>query len=49
MWYQMVKASCMVVFRDDETYEPTAEMLSRERGTDYLMWGSCDFTPVDIW
>jgi len=38
MWYQMVKASCMVVFRDDETYEPTAEMLSRESGTDCLMW-----------
>ena len=31
MWYQMVKALCMVVFRDEETSESTAAVLSRER------------------
>jgi len=36
LWYQMVKASCIVVFRDDETYEPSTVMLSRESGTDCL-------------
>jgi len=31
MWYQKIKASCLVVFRD-ETFEPTAAMLSRKTG-----------------
>jgi len=35
----------MVVFSDDETYEPTAEMLSRESGTDCLMWEVMLFYP----
>ena len=28
----------MVVFRDEETFEPTTGMLSRESGTDFLTW-----------
>jgi len=32
MWYQKVKVSCLVVCRNEGTFEPTAEMLSREAG-----------------
>jgi len=28
----------MVVFRDEETFEPTTEMLSRESRTNPLTW-----------
>jgi len=33
-----MKASNMVVFRDEETFETTAAMLSRESSTNFLMW-----------
>jgi len=38
MWYQNMKASCLVVFRDEESFETTAAMFSRERRTNSLMW-----------
>jgi len=38
MWYQKVKFSCMVVFRDEGTFEPTSEMLRRENRTSPLNW-----------
>jgi len=38
MWYQKVKVSCMVVFRDEGTFEPTPEMLSMCSKTNYLTW-----------
>jgi len=38
MWYQKMKASCLVVFKDEETFETTAAILSRESRTNSLMW-----------
>jgi len=38
MWYQKLKASCLVVFRDEETFEITAAVLSRESRTNSLTW-----------
>ena len=38
MWYQNMKASCMVVFRDEETFETAAAVLSRESRTNCLTW-----------
>jgi len=38
MWYQKMKASSLVVFRDEETFETTAAMLSRESRTNSLTW-----------
>ena len=38
MWYEKLKASCLVVFRDEETFETTAAMLSRESSTNSLTW-----------
>ena len=38
MWYQKVKVSCLVVFRDEETFGPTVEMLSRGKRTYPLTW-----------
>jgi len=29
MWYQKMRASCLVIFRDEETFESAAAMLSR--------------------
>jgi len=37
VWYQKVKVSCMLVFRDEGSLEPT-EMLSRENRTNPLTW-----------
>ena len=37
MWYQKLKASCLVVFRDEETFETAAAMLSRESRTNSLI------------
>ena len=36
MGYQKLKVSCMVVFRDEGTVEPTTEVLSRESRTNPL-------------
>jgi len=36
MWYQKLKVSCMVVFGDEGTFEPTTEKLSRESRTNPL-------------
>ena len=33
MWYQKVKVSCMVVYRDEGTFGPTTEILGREAGS----------------
>jgi len=38
MWYQKLKVSCLVVFRDEGTFGPIAEMLSRGRRTNRLTW-----------
>jgi len=38
MWYQKMKASCMVIFRDEETFETAAAVLSKESRTNCLMW-----------
>jgi len=38
MWFQKMKASCMVVFRGEETFEITAAMFSRESRTNSLTW-----------
>jgi hypothetical protein len=38
MWYQKVKVSCVVVFRDEGTFEPTTGVLSRENRTNPLTW-----------
>ena len=38
MWYQNMKASCLVIFRGEETFEWAAAMLSRESRTICLMW-----------
>jgi len=38
MWYQKFRASCMVVFGDEKTFETTAAMLSRESRTNSLTW-----------
>jgi hypothetical protein len=47
-WYQKLKVLCMVVFRDEGTFEPTTEMLSRERRPIPWPGRSCDFTLLDI-
>jgi hypothetical protein len=39
MWYRTLKVSYMVVFRDEGTFEPTTDMLSREKSTNPLTWG----------
>jgi len=38
MWYQKVKVSCLVVFGDEGTFGPIAEMLSRGSRTNPLTW-----------
>jgi hypothetical protein len=38
IWYQKVKVSCMMDFRDEGTFEPTTEMLIRESRTNLLIW-----------
>jgi len=38
MWYQKLKVLCMVVFRDEGTFEPTTEMLSMGSRTNPLTW-----------
>ena len=48
MWYQKMKASCLVVFRDEETFETAAAMLSRESRTNSLIWEVLWFYPLDI-
>jgi hypothetical protein len=47
IWYQKLKVSCMVVFRDEGTYKPTTEMLSSESRTSPLLDRSCEFTLLD--
>jgi len=47
MWYQKLNVSCLVVFRYEGTFAPTAEMLSRGSRTNPLTWGSCEFTLLD--
>jgi len=44
--YHNMKASCMVVFRDEGTFETTAAMLSRESRTNSLTWGVMWFYPI---
>ena len=46
MWYQKMNVSCLVVFRDEETFETTAAMLSRESKTNCLTWEVLWFYPV---
>jgi len=46
MWFQNMKASCMVVFRDEETFETTAAMLSGESRTNCLTWEVMWFYPI---
>ena len=48
MWYQKMKASCLVAFRDEETFETAAAMLSRESRTNSLTWEVMWFYPLDI-
>jgi len=38
MWYQKVKDSCVVVFRDEGTFEPSAVTLSLGSRTNPLTW-----------
>jgi hypothetical protein len=40
MWYEKLKASCLVVFREEETFETAAAMFSREgkSRTNFLTW-----------
>jgi hypothetical protein len=38
MWYQKLEVSCVVDFRDEGTFEPTTEMLSRESRTNTMTW-----------
>jgi hypothetical protein len=38
MLCQKLKVSCLVFFRAEGTIEPTAEILSRENGTNPLIW-----------
>jgi len=38
MWYQELKFSCLVVFRDEGTFGPTTEVLSRESRMHPLTW-----------
>jgi len=38
MWYQKLKFSCLVVFRDEGTFGPTPELLSRESRMHPLTW-----------
>jgi len=38
MWYQNRNTTCIVVFRDEETFETAAAMLSRESRTNCLTW-----------
>jgi len=38
LWYQKLEVSCLVVFRDEGTLEPTTEMLSGENRTNPLTW-----------
>ena len=45
MWYQNMKTSCRVDFRDEETSEPTTERLSRENRTNSLTWEVTRFYP----
>jgi len=47
MWYQKVKVSCMVVYRDEGTFGPTTEILGREAGS--ISWSGmlCEFTLLD--
>ena len=41
--------SYMVVSRDEGTFEPITDMLSREKSTSPLTWGgSYDFTLLDF-
>ena len=38
VWYHKLEFSCFVVFRDEGSFEVTAEMLSRENRTNPLTW-----------
>jgi len=38
IWYQKMKVPFMVDFKDEETFETTAAMLSRERRTSSFTW-----------
>jgi len=38
MWYEKMKASCLVVFGGEETFETAAAMLSKDSRTNSLMW-----------
>ena len=48
LWYEKLKASCLVVFRDEETFETAVAMLSKESRTNSLMWEVLWFYPLDI-
>ena len=48
MRYQKMKASCLVVFRNEETFETAAAVLSRESRTNSLTWEVLWFYPLDI-
>jgi hypothetical protein len=45
MWYQKLKTSCLVVFRDKETFESPAAMLIRDSRTNSLTWEVMRFYP----
>jgi hypothetical protein len=44
MWYQKLKLSCLVIFRDEGTFGPTPEMLSRRSRTSTWPGMSWEFT-----
>ena len=46
--FVVLEVESMVVFRDEGTFEPTAEMLSREAGPIRWQRRSCEFTVLDI-
>ena len=38
IWYQKLKVSCMVVFRDEGTFGPTTEILNKGSKSNPLTW-----------
>ena len=50
MWYEKLKTSCLVVFREEETFETAAAMFSREgkSRTNCLTWEVMRNYPLDI-
>jgi len=46
--YMVSAVKSMVLFRDEGTFEPTTEMLSREAGPIHWHGMSCEFTVLDV-